>query len=114
EVDFREARLPTLIGEKVVLRLHDNEKLMLDMTNLEFEPESLVKFQRNISNSYGMVLVTGPTGSSKTNTLYSALHSLNTVDTNIMTAEDPDEFNLPGVNQMQRTEHIGRNVAATF
>src|SRR2546428_11971040 len=89
ELDFRVSTLPTLFGEKVVLRLLDKEKLMLDMTNLGFEPESLVKFQRNISKPYGMVLVTGPTGSGKTNTLYSALQSLNTVDTNIMTAEDP-------------------------
>jgi type IV pilus assembly protein PilB len=86
ELDFRVSTLPTLFGEKVVLRLLDKEKLMLDMTNLGFEPESLVKFQRNIARPYGMVLVTGPTGSGKTNTLYSALQSLNTVDTNIMTA----------------------------
>src|SRR5881296_3320563 len=92
ELDFRVSTLPTLFGEKVVLRLLDKEKLMLDMTNLGFEPESLVKFQRNISKPYGMVLVTGPTGSGKTNTLYSALQSLNTVDTNVMTAEDPVEF----------------------
>ncbi len=107
ELDFRVSTLPTLFGEKVVLRLLDKEKLMLDMTNLGFEPESLVKFQRNISKPYGMVLVTGPTGSGKTNTLYSALQSLNTVDTNIMTAEDPVEFNLPGVNQVQMKEQIG-------
>jgi len=87
ELDFRVSTLPTLFGEKVVLRLLDKENLMLDMTKLGFEPESLVKFQRNISKPYGMVLVTGPTGSGKTNTLYSALQSLNTVQTNIMTAE---------------------------
>ena len=96
ELDFRVSTLPTLFGEKVVLRLLDKENLMLDMTKLGFEPESLVKFQRNISKPYGMVLVTGPTGSGKTNTLYSALQSLNTVETNIMTAEDPVEFNLHG------------------
>src|SRR5439155_1367502 len=107
ELDFRVSTLPTLFGEKVVLRLLDKEKLMLDMTNLGFEPDSLVKFQRNISKPYGMVLVTGPTGSGKTNTLYSALQSLNTVDTNIMTAEDPVEFNLHGVNQVQMKEQIG-------
>src|SRR6202158_5620110 len=112
ELDFRVSTLPTLFGEKVVLRLLDKEKLMLDMTNLGFEPESLVKFQRNISKPYGMVLVTGRTGSGKTNTLYSALQSLNTVDTNIMTAEDPVEFNLPGVNQVQMKEQIGLNFAA--
>src|ERR1041385_5751537 len=114
ELDFRVSTLPTLFGEKVVLRLLDKEKLMLDMTNLGFEPESLVKFQRNISRPYGMVLVTGPTGSGKTNTLYSALQSLNTVDTNIMTAEDPVEFNLPGINQVQMKEQIGLNFAAAL
>jgi type IV pilus assembly protein PilB len=87
---------------------------MLDMTKLGFEPESLVKFKRNISKPYGMVLVTGPTGSGKTNTLYSALQSLNTVDTNIMTAEDPVEFNLPGINQVQMKEQIGLNFAAAL
>ncbi|PYS54583.1 MAG: type II secretion system protein GspE, partial [Acidobacteria bacterium] len=111
ELDFRVSTLPTLFGEKVVLRLLDKEKLMLDMTNLGFEPESLVKFQRNISKPYGMVLVTGPTGSGKTNTLYSALQSLNTPETNIMTAEDPVEFNLLGVNQVQMKEQIGLNFA---
>jgi len=114
ELDFRVSTLPTLFGEKVVLRLLDKEKLMLDMTNLGFEPDSLVKFQRNISKPYGMVLVTGPTGSGKTNTLYSALQSLNTVDTNIMTAEDPVEFNLLGVNQVQMKEQIGLNFAAAL
>src|ERR1700730_16819936 len=114
ELDFRVSTLPTLFGEKVVLRLLDKEKLMLDMTNLGFEPESLVKFQRNISKPYGMVLVTGPTGSATTNTLYSALQSLNTVDTNIMTAEDPVEFNLAGVNQVQMKEQIGLNFAAAL
>src|SRR5207344_342848 len=114
ELDFRVSTLPTLFGEKVVLRLLDKEKLMLDMTNLGFEPDSLVKFQRNITRPYGMVLVTGPTGSGKTNTLYSALQSLNTVDTNIMTAEDPVEFNLLGVNQVQMKEQIGLNFAAAL
>ena len=114
ELDFRVSTLPTLFGEKVVLRLLDKEKLMRDMTKLGFEPDSLVKFQRNISRPYGMVLVTGPTGSGKTNTLYSALQSLNTVDTNIMTAEDPVEFNLPGINQVQMKEQIGLNFAAAL
>jgi len=114
ELDFRVSTLPTLFGEKVVLRLLDKEKLMLDMTNLGFEPEALVKFQRNIAKPYGMVLVTGPTGSGKTNTLYSALQSLNTVDTNIMTAEDPVEFNLLGINQVQMKEQIGLNFAAAL
>jgi type IV pilus assembly protein PilB len=111
ELDFRVSTLPTLFGEKVVLRLLDKE---LDMTKLGFEPESLVKFQRNISRPYGMVLVTGPTGSGKTNTLYSALQSLNTVQTNIMTAEDPVEFNLMGINQVQMKEQIGLNFAAAL
>jgi len=114
ELDFRVSTLPTLFGEKVVLRLLDKQNLMLDMTKLGFEPESLVKFQRNISKPYGMVLVTGPTGSGKTNTLYSALQSLNTVQTNIMTAEDPVEFNLQGINQVQMKEQIGLNFAAAL
>jgi type IV pilus assembly protein PilB len=114
ELDFRVSTLPTLFGEKVVLRLLDKQNLMLDMTKLGFEPESLIKFQRNISKPYGMVLVTGPTGSGKTNTLYSALQSLNTVQTNIMTAEDPVEFNLQGINQVQMKEQIGLNFAAAL
>ncbi len=114
ELDFRVSTLPTLFGEKVVLRLLDKENLMLDMTKLGFEPESLVKFQRNIGKPYGMVLVTGPTGSGKTNTLYSALQSLNTIQTNIMTAEDPVEFNLMGINQVQMKEQIGLNFAAAL
>jgi type IV pilus assembly protein PilB len=114
ELDFRVSTLPTLFGEKVVMRLLDKEKLMLDMTKLGFEPESLVKFKRNISRPYGMVLVTGPTGSGKTNTLYSALQSLNTTETNITTAEDPVEFNLMGINQVQMKEQIGLNFAAAL
>jgi type IV pilus assembly protein PilB len=114
ELDFRVSTLPTLFGEKVVLRLLDKENLMLDMTKLGFEPASLTKFQRNIAKPYGMVLVTGPTGSGKTNTLYSALQSLNTIDTNIMTAEDPVEFNLMGINQVQMKEQIGLNFAAAL
>ncbi|HEY9282864.1 MAG TPA: type IV-A pilus assembly ATPase PilB [Pyrinomonadaceae bacterium] len=114
ELDFRVSTLPTLFGEKVVMRLLDKDKLMLDMTKLGFEADSLAKFQRNISKPYGMVLVTGPTGSGKTNTLYSALQSLNTPETNIMTAEDPVEFNLVGVNQVQMKEQIGLNFAAAL
>ncbi len=114
ELDFRVSTLPTLFGEKVVLRLLDKDKLMLDMTKLGFEEESLVKFKRAISNPYGMVLVTGPTGSGKTNTLYSALQALNTSETNIMTAEDPVEFNLQGINQVQMKEQIGLNFAAAL
>jgi type IV pilus assembly protein PilB len=114
ELDFRVSTLPTLFGEKIVLRLLDKEKLMLDMTKLGFEEASLEKFKRNIAKPYGMVLVTGPTGSGKTNTLYSALQSLNTPETNIMTAEDPVEFNLPGINQVQMKEQIGLNFAAAL
>jgi type IV pilus assembly protein PilB len=114
ELDFRVSTLPTLFGEKVVLRLLDKDKLMLDMTKLGFEEESLEMFQRNIMKPYGMVLVTGPTGSGKTNTLYSALQTLNTPETNIMTAEDPVEFNLPGINQVQMKEQIGLNFAAAL
>ncbi|HEV7700124.1 MAG TPA: ATPase, T2SS/T4P/T4SS family [Pyrinomonadaceae bacterium] len=114
ELDFRVSTLPTLFGEKVVLRLLDKEKLMLDMTKLGFEQESLDKFKKAIANPYGMVLVTGPTGSGKTNTLYSALQSLNTPETNIMTAEDPVEFNLQGINQVQMKEQIGLNFAAAL
>lgn len=114
ELDFRVSTLPTLFGEKVVLRLLDKDNLMLDMSKLGFEPESLEKFQRNIANPYGMVLVTGPTGSGKTNTLYSALQTLNTAETNIMTAEDPVEFNLEGINQVQMKEQIGLNFAAAL
>jgi type IV pilus assembly protein PilB len=114
ELDFRVSTLPTLFGEKVVLRLLDKDKLMLDMTKLGFEPEGLEKFKRAIKNPYGMVLVTGPTGSGKTNTLYSALQTLNTPETNIMTAEDPVEFNLQGINQVQMKEQIGLNFAAAL
>ncbi len=114
ELDFRVSTLPTLFGEKVVLRLLDKDKLMLDMTKLGFEEKSLEIFKRNIAKPYGMVLVTGPTGSGKTNTLYSALQALNTSETNIMTAEDPVEFNLPGINQVQMKEQIGLNFAAAL
>ena len=114
DLDFRVSTLPTLWGEKIVMRLLDKEKLMLDMTKLGFEVQSLERFKRQIAKPYGMVLVTGPTGSGKTNTLYSALASLNTPDTNIMTAEDPVEFNLTGINQVQMKEQIGLNFAATL
>jgi type IV pilus assembly protein PilB len=114
EMDFRVSCLPTLWGEKIVLRLLDKTKLMLDMTKLGFEQESLEKFQKAIAKPYGIVLVTGPTGSGKTNTLYSALASLNKPDTNIMTAEDPVEFNLMGINQVQIRDNIGLNFAAAL
>jgi type IV pilus assembly protein PilB len=114
EIDFRVSVLPTLYGEKIVLRLLDKDKLMLDMTRLGFEPESLAKFERAILRPWGMVLVTGPTGSGKTNTLYSSISRINTPETNIMTAEDPVEFNLVGINQVQVRESIGLNFAAAL
>src|SRR6266702_4419668 len=114
ELDFRVSTVPTLYGEKIVLRLLDKENLRLDMTKLGFESESLKKFERNILRPYGMVLVTGPTGSGKTNTLYSSVATLNKVDTNIMTAEDPVEFQLAGINQVQMKEQIGLNFAAAL
>jgi type IV pilus assembly protein PilB len=114
QLDFRVNCLPTLWGEKVVLRLLDKENLRLDMTKLGFEPESLEKFQRAVLKPYGMVLVTGPTGSGKTNTLYSSISLLNKPDTNILTAEDPVEFQLHGVNQVQMKESIGLNFAAAL
>src|SRR5437588_2571109 len=114
ELDFRVSTLPTLWGEKVVLRLLDKENLRLDMTKLGFEPESLVKFERAILKPYGMVVVTGPTGSGKTNTLYSSITRLNQPDTNIMTAEDPVEFQIAGVNQVQMKESIGLNFATAL
>ncbi len=114
QLDFRVSTLPTLWGEKIVLRLLDKENLRLDMTKLGFEPESLIKFEKAILKPYGMVLVTGPTGSGKTNTLYSSISRLNQPDTNIMTAEDPVEFQLGGVNQVQMKEQIGLNFAAAL
>jgi type IV pilus assembly protein PilB len=114
DLDFRVSCLPTLWGEKIVMRLLDKSKLMLDMTKLGFEQASLERFQRAIAKPYGIVLVTGPTGSGKTNTLYSALASLNKPDINIMTAEDPVEFNLAGINQVQIRDNIGLNFAAAL
>src|SRR6202167_5942505 len=114
ELDLRVSTVPTLFGEKIVLRLLDKENLRLDMTKLGFEQESLTKFERQILKPYGMVLVTGPTGSGKTNTLYSSVARLNTVETNIMTAEDPVEFQLAGINQVQMKEQIGLNFASAL
>jgi type IV pilus assembly protein PilB len=114
ELDFRVSILPTLFGEKIVMRLLDKDNLRLDMTKLGFEQESLTKFEEAIFKPWGMVLVTGPTGSGKTNTLYSALAKVNSPEVNIMTAEDPVEFNLPGINQVQMRENIGLNFAATL
>lgn len=114
EMDYRVSVLPTLFGEKIVLRLLDKDNLVLDMTRLGFEPESLLKFERAILKPYGMVLVTGPTGSGKTNTLYSSIARVNTPETNILTAEDPVEFNLHGINQVQMKEQIGLNFATAL
>src|SRR3990170_2333453 len=106
--------VPTLFGEKLVMRLLDKENLRLDMTKLGFEPESLAKYEKAILRPYGMVLVTGPTGSGKTNTLYSSVSRLNTPETNIMTAEDPIEFQLAGINQVQMKDQIGLNFASAL
>jgi type IV pilus assembly protein PilB len=111
EMDVRVSILPTLFGEKVVLRLLDKSNLQLDMTKLGFEEGQLKNFKEAIYKPYGMVLVTGPTGSGKTTTLYSALSELNKITENISTAEDPVEFNLPGINQVQIHEEIGLTFA---
>jgi type IV pilus assembly protein PilB len=114
EMDFRVSVCPTLFGEKVVLRLLDKSNLQLDMTKLGFEEQQLKDFLEAIDRPYGMVLVTGPTGSGKTTTLYSALSKLNEVSWNISTAEDPVEFNFFGINQVQMHEDIGLNFAAAL
>lgn len=114
EMDFRVSVLPTLFGEKIVLRLLDKSNLQLDMTKLGFEQKALDDFQDSIHKPFGMVLVTGPTGSGKTTTLYSALSELNKISENISTAEDPVEFNLAGINQVQMHEDIGLNFAAAL
>ena len=114
EMDFRVSVLPTLFGEKVVLRLLDKSTLQLDMTKLGFEEKPLAEFKEAIHKPYGMVLVTGPTGSGKTTTLYSALAELNQITENISTAEDPVEFNLMGINQVQMHEEIGLNFATSL
>jgi type IV pilus assembly protein PilB len=114
EMDFRVSVLPGLYGEKIVLRLLDKSNLQLDMTKLGFERKPLDDFQEAIKKPFGMVLVTGPTGSGKTTTLYSALAELNSPDTNISTAEDPVEFNLHGINQVQMHDEIGLNFATAL
>jgi type IV pilus assembly protein PilB len=114
EMDFRVSVLPTLFGEKIVMRLLDKSNLQLDMTKLGFEVKPLADFKTAIKKPYGMVLVTGPTGSGKTTSLYSALSELNTTERNIATAEDPVEFNLPGINQVQMHEEIGLNFATAL
>ncbi|HVP30489.1 MAG TPA: type IV-A pilus assembly ATPase PilB [Myxococcota bacterium] len=114
EMDYRVSVLPTLFGEKIVMRLLDKSNLQLDMTKLGFEVEQLHTFKDCIHRPFGMVLVTGPTGSGKTTTLYSALSELNQISENISTAEDPVEFNLAGINQVQMHEDIGLNFAAAL
>ena len=113
-IDFRVSTLPVLFGEKIVLRILDKGNLTLDLTTFGFEPKAEADLMKAILNPYGMVLVTGPTGSGKTTTLYSALQRINTVDTNIMTAEDPVEYNLPGINQVQVRPDIGLTFASAL
>ncbi len=112
ELDLRVSTVPALFGEKVVMRLLDRSSLELDLTKLGFEPEALPAVEKAIFSPYGMILVTGPTGSGKTTTLYSALSRINSIGTNIMTAEDPVEYNLTGINQVQVKPDIGLNFAA--
>ncbi len=113
-IDFRVSTLPVLFGEKIVLRILDKGNLALDLTTFGFEPKAEQDLMRAILNPYGMVLVTGPTGSGKTTTLYSALQRINTMDANIMTAEDPVEYNLMGINQVQVRSEIGLTFAAAL
>lgn len=112
EVDMRVSSIPTMWGEKVVARILDKEMLKLDLTQLGFEEESLALFQEAIHRPWGIILVSGPTGSGKTNTLYSAVSTINSLDMNIMTAEDPVEFNIQGINQVPVREEIGLTFAA--
>jgi len=114
EIDFRVSILPTIFGEKAVLRILDKESLQLDLTKLGFDAWSYEKFNAAIHQPYGMILITGPTGSGKTTTLYSAISTINSPDHNIMTAEDPVEYNLKGVNQVQVNEGIGRTFAVAL
>ena len=113
-IDFRVSTLPVLFGEKIVLRILDKGNLTLDLTKFGFEPKAEKDLMEAILNPYGMVLVTGPTGSGKTTTLYSALSRINTIDVNIMTAEDPVEYNLMGINQVLVRTEIGMTFAAAL
>ncbi len=113
-IDFRVSTLPCLFGEKIVLRILDKGNLTLDLSKFGFEPKAEGELMKAILNPYGMVLVTGPTGSGKTTTLYSALSRINTIETNIMTAEDPVEYNLMGINQVQVRPDIGLTFAAAL
>src|SRR6202011_6258483 len=112
EIDFRVSTLPTIFGEKTVMRILDKDSLQLDLTMLGFDSWRLEQFTKASHNPYGMILITGPTGSGKTTTLYSAIHTINSPDINIMTAEDPVEYNLRGVTQVQINDEIGRTFAA--
>src|SRR5881409_288384 len=114
EIDFRVSVLPTIFGEKAVLRILDKDALQLDLTKLGFDPGALEHFEKVIRQPYGMILITGPTGSGKTTTLYSAIHTINSPEHNIMTAEDPVEYNLKGVNQVQINDGIGRTFASAL
>jgi type IV pilus assembly protein PilB len=114
EVDMRVSSVPTIFGEKIVVRILDKEMLRLDLTQLGFEKEALSIFKQAIVRPWGIVLVTGPTGSGKTNTLYSAISTLNSMEKNIMTAEDPVEFYIPGINQVNIKEEIGLNFSSTL
>jgi type IV pilus assembly protein PilB len=114
KIDLRVSTLPTIFGEKVVMRILDKSNLQIDLTKLGFQPEALEKFLHAIESPYGMVLVTGPTGSGKTTTLYSALHKINLPHHNIMTAEDPVEYNLDGINQVNVHEEIGLTFASAL
>jgi len=114
EIDFRVSILPTIFGEKAVLRILDKDALQLDLTKLGFDPGALETFEKVIRQPYGMILITGPTGSGKTTTLYSAIHTINSPEHNIMTAEDPVEYNLKGVNQVQINDGIGRTFASAL
>jgi type IV pilus assembly protein PilB len=113
-VDLRVSTLPTLFGEKIVMRILDKSSLVLDLTKLGFEQLALNDFDESIRSPYGMVLVTGPTGSGKTTTLYSALSTVNEIDVNIMTAEDPVEYNLLGINQVHVKDEIGLTFASSL
>jgi type IV pilus assembly protein PilB len=113
-IDFRVSTLPTLFGEKVVLRILDKGNLTLDLEKFGIEPRAERELMEGVQNPYGMVLVTGPTGSGKTTTLYSALSKINNMDVNIMTAEDPVEYNLFGINQVQVRTDIGMSFAAAL
>jgi type IV pilus assembly protein PilB len=113
-IDFRVSTLPVIFGEKIVLRILDKGNLTLDLQKFGFEPKAEQDLMRNILNPYGMVLVTGPTGSGKTTTLYSALSRVNTIEVNIMTAEDPVEYNIFGINQVLVRNEIGMTFAAAL